>query len=110
MLLLYRAVADAVARSQLPASLRERVGRVLEGILAEEETHLGVVDQHDALLAGSREGLSPDALAMLDALARLTADDYVFSARLAVRQVIDMMQRYADPSGYRTEIEACAST
>lgn len=103
--LLYRAVADAVAASPLPEATRRRVGDVLEGILAEEATHLGIVDQHNGLLATPRDELSPDACTMLDALARLEAADYVFAAELAVEQVVAMMERYADGDAYRREIE-----
>ncbi len=108
VLLLYHTVADAVKRSSLPAVVRERVGSVLEGILSEEETHVGVVDQHNALLASAREGLSPDASAMLDALGKLELEDYVQPTELAVRQIVAMMQRYADPAQYRADIEAGA--
>lgn len=89
--------------------MRARVGAVLEGILAEEETHLGVVDEHNALLGTSRGDLSPEASAMLDALTTLTQEDYAFPAELAVRQVVSMMGRYADPARYRSEIEAGAT-
>jgi hypothetical protein len=53
VVLLYDAVARAVATSTLPPKVRDRVVSVLRGILAEEETHLGVADQHAALEASA---------------------------------------------------------
>jgi hypothetical protein len=53
VVLLYEAVARAVAASPLPPEIRDRVVSVLRGILAEEETHLGVADQHAALEASA---------------------------------------------------------
>jgi hypothetical protein len=105
--LLYRAVADAVAaEATLPEATRRRIGAVLESILAEEATHLGVVDQHNALLDAPRGELSAEARAMLDSLGRLEASDYVFAAELAVEQVVATMERYAEGDAYRREIEA----
>ena len=109
VLLLYRAVAAAVARSPLPGPVRARVAAVLDGILAEEETHVGVVEQHDALLATPRESLSEPARELLDALERLEVEDYRAAARDAVEQVAAMMERYADGARYRAEIESGAS-
>jgi len=43
---------------------------------------------------------------MLDALEALSAEDYWFAADLAVRQVAEMMEKYADAPAYRAEIEA----
>jgi hypothetical protein len=107
VLLLYAAVAQALRRSHLPDAVRIRVADVIDGILAEEETHVGVVDQHNALLALEehvRARLSRDAREMLDALAGLSAGDYRFAADLAVRQVASMMDKYAEPERYRAEI------
>jgi len=109
VLLLYRAAADAVRESSLPAPVRERVARVIDGILEEEEGHVGVVGQHAALLATPREELSREARDLLDRLATLTPDDYRIPAEMAVRAVVSMMERYCDPAGYRAEIEAGAS-
>jgi hypothetical protein len=108
VLLLYRVVADGVARSALPARIRERITGVIDRILAEEETHVGVVDQHNALLATPRDGVSRDACDMLDALAKLTAADYDFAAELAVAQVALMMEKYVDADAYRAEVESGA--
>jgi hypothetical protein len=110
VLLLYRAVADAVASSSLPWHVRERAAGVLEGILREEQTHLGVIDEHNALLQTPRGDLSEQAAAMLDALESVTDEDYAFPARLAVEQIVSMMGDYAQPGRYRQEIEAGART
>jgi hypothetical protein len=109
VMLLYGAVADAMGRSSLPPEMRSRVEAVLRSILDEEATHLGVIDQHNALLAASREALSDEACTLLDSLAKLSADDYRIPAEHAVRQVVSMMQRYADPDRQRSEIEASAT-
>jgi hypothetical protein len=105
VLLLYRAVAESVRASGLPTHVRDRVGRVLEEIVCEEETHLGVVDQHVALVAAERSALSPEARGMLLDLEHITEDDYVFAARLSVREVARMMARYADAAAWRRDIE-----
>ena len=76
VVLLYAAVAEAVARSALPEQIRKRIVALIEGILAEEEDHLGIVDQHNALLAADRTRLSPEARSMLDALDKLELADY----------------------------------
>lgn len=106
VMLLYAAVAAGVARSPLPESVRRRVGRVLDGILAEEATHLGVIDQHNALLATPRDDLSEEARSMLEGLARLEAEDYRAPAELAVRQIVAMMGLYADGDRYRAAIQS----
>ena len=105
VLLLYQAVADAVDRAPLPRATRERIVALIGGILAEEETHVGLVNQHNALLATPRSGLSRQAKQMLDALASLSADDYRFAAELAVSQVALMLNKYVDAPAYRAEIE-----
>lgn len=109
VMLLYRAVADAMLRSPLPAEVRERVAGVILRILAEEETHLGVLNQHNALLGLPRGDLSDQAASMLDALGELDDEDYRFPAERAVRQVLEMTGRYADAEGYRAEIESAAA-
>jgi hypothetical protein len=106
VLLLYRAVADAMREAPLAPELRERVATVIDGILEEEAEHVGVVGQHRALLETSREGLSEEARSLLDTLGKMTADDYRIPAEMAVRHVVAMMERYAEPERYRAEIEA----
>lgn len=108
VMLLYPAVAEGVRASSLPEATRSRVVRVLEGIVEEESTHLGVAAQHEALLASSPAGLPPEALGMLAALEKLEAEDYVHCAELSVRHVAEMMERYDEP-GRRAEIEARAA-
>lgn len=109
VLLLYRAVARAVDAASLPEDVRARVAEVLEGILAEEEGHVGVVDQHRALLETPREAVSDEARGMLDQLAKMTSGDFRLPAEMAVRHVAGMMERYADAERYRAEIEASAA-
>lgn len=110
VLLLYSAVARAIRNSPLPAPVRERVAGVIDRILSEEETHLGVVEQHNALLAAPRSDLSEEAVTMLDALRALDAEDYRFPAERAVRQVVRMTERYADAERYRAEIQSGAGS
>lgn len=109
VMLMYRAMADAIGRSALPADVREHVVGVIDRILSEEETHLGVVDQHNALLETPRGDLSHDAVSMLEALRQLEAEDYRFPAERAVRQVRKMTLRYLDAARYRAEIESAAT-
>ena len=108
VVLLYRAVADAIAASPLDETLRSRIGGVLESILVEEETHLGVLDQHAALHATDRSDLGFDAALMLDRLERLEESDYEIPARHAVAEVEGMMAQYSDPARRRAEIQAGA--
>lgn len=96
--------ADALHRSPI----RSRVVAVLASILEEEEQHLGVLSDRDALLAVDPSGLSDEARAMIEALGRLHADDYAFAAERSVDEVCEMMARYADPVAYRARIEAAA--
>lgn len=106
VVLLYRTVADAIAASALPSHIRERIVSVLESILAEEETHLGILDQHNVLLRTSRKHLSEDARTMLDSLETLGDEDYEHPAAHAVEQVAAMMRRYGNPARQRADIEA----
>lgn len=108
VMLLYGAVAAAVAGSWLPGRVRRRVGAVLDGILAEEATHLDVIDQHNALLEGPRESLSDNARRMLEELALLEAEDYRAPAELAVCEIVAKTRLYADGERYRAVIEASA--
>jgi hypothetical protein len=98
--LLYGAVIDALRRAtRLPSRVAEEVIVVLTMILRQEETHLAMVEQHNALLAADRAALSADAGALLDALGRLTEEDYEWTAELAVREVVPTMSCYARPVG-----------
>jgi hypothetical protein len=109
VVLLYGAVIEAVEASELPAEMKTRVAAELRRILAEEETHLEIEDQHNALLAADRSALGPRALELLDALGRLTADDYHAAAELSMLAIAKMMDRYAAGAGFRSEIEAGAA-
>jgi hypothetical protein len=104
--LLYAAVAHAVSRASLPARVRERVGAVLERILREGATHVGLLAQHDALLRADRAELPAEAREMLEALARIGAEDYRWAADRAVREIAGWLRRYAEPARFRAEIEA----
>jgi hypothetical protein len=111
--LYYQAVIEAVEASPLPPAVRDRVATRLRRILAEEETHLGVADQHDRLLATDRSRVGAGAAAQLDRLAALTADDYERAVELSMRQIVEMAGRYAAGPRYREEIasglpEGCA--
>ena len=109
VLLLYGAFARRMAHSPLPPGIRDRVIGVIESILIEEETHLGVVEQHNALLTAPRQELSAEARSMLDRLVKLSDDDYRFAAELSVSNVVAMVSRYSDGVAYRREIEARAA-
>lgn len=106
--LYYGAVIEAVERSELPAAVRERIAGVLRRILAEEETHLEIAEQHDALLRADRSRLGPRAVAMLEQLEALTVEDYEWAAELCMRHIAEMAARYAAGPAYRAEIEAPA--
>ena len=62
-----------------------------------------------ALLETDRGSLSEEAVQMLDALEKLTPEDYRWAAELSVREIVRSMSRYADPVRYRAEIEASAA-
>lgn len=109
VVLLYREVARHLAGSALPATLRGPVVAVLEGILEEEEGHLGVLDEHEALLGIDPAALSEQARGLVARLARLGPEDYVFAADHSVAEVCRMMAGYAHPAAQRTRIEAQAA-
>jgi hypothetical protein len=104
--LLYGAVIDALARSPLPRVVRERVTFVLTVILRQEETHLGLIAQHNALLAADRTRLSPAAVEALARLERLEGEDYEWAAELAVREVVRLYASYADAEKLRASLPA----
>ncbi len=105
VVLYYGAVIDAVEASDLPARVKAPVAAELRRILGEEETHLGIGEQHDALLAADRGALGPGAVSMLEALERLTVEDYHFAAELSLREVARMITRYASGAEFRRRIE-----
>jgi len=106
--LYYGAVLDAVERSDMPSELRGAVARQLRRILAEEDTHLSIATQHDALLRADRSGLSERTVALLDDLAKLSAEDYEWAADLSVREVVRLVGDYARGPAFRKDIEAAA--
>lgn len=107
--LYYQAVIDAVERSaSLPAAVREPVAAQLRRILAEEETHLGIADQHNRLREADRSGLGARTLELLERLDALTPADYAWAAELSMQRVVEMIGRYAAGDRYRAEIEASA--
>ena len=102
--LLYGAVIDALGRSSLPRALTERIAFILTVILRQEETHLGIVAQHNALLAADARGLSSGAVATLDRLALLAAGDYTWIAEVAVRQIVRTTAIYGEPERLRAHL------
>jgi len=104
--LYYAAVLDAIAASDLPPDLKEPLVRQLRRILAEEDTHLEIATQHNALLEADRAKLSPRTIELLDRLGALTEDDYEWAAELSMRQIVETVAHYADGARYRAEIEA----
>jgi hypothetical protein len=106
VVLYYGAVIDAVEASGLPAETRRRIATELRRILSEEETHLGIEAQHNALLAADRSALSPRAVELLEALERLTPEDYFAAAELAMREIAKSIARYAEGATFRREIES----
>jgi hypothetical protein len=106
VVLLYEAVIKAIATSSLSESIREACGTELRRILAEEETHLEIEDQHNALLAADRNKLSVQAAQMLSALEDLEVDDYQWAVRASMDEIVRMMSRYAEPTAFRAHIES----
>jgi hypothetical protein len=110
VVLYYGAVIQALeASAALSPDVRRRIAAELRRILAEEETHLEIEDQHNALLRADRSKLGPRAVEQLDALERLGAADYHWAAELSMREVARMIARYASGAEYRREIESGAA-
>lgn len=108
VLLLYQAIIDGLERSTLPPELRDEARAALQRILAEEEGHLEIVDQHNELLAADRTQLSAEACAALDMLSGLTAEDYRWCAELAVKEIVRTYAVYADAAAAIEEIRSAA--
>jgi len=100
--LFFPAVIEAVKRSRLPRPICERVEFVLTAILRQEETHLGFIEQHNALLKVDRSAVSRDAAETLEKLALLDDRDYLFTAELAVRKIIETYRGFADAQAIRS--------
>jgi hypothetical protein len=107
--LFFRAVIEAVKRSSLPDPMRERVEFVLTAILSQEETHLGFIEQHNALLAADRSSLSPAAAETLDKFALLSDEDYRSAAELAVSKIVETYRAFADADAARSRVTASAA-
>src|SRR5262249_17535922 len=72
----------------------------------QEETHLGLIAQHNALLACDRSRLSAAAVETLVRLGHLEAADYEWAAELAVREVVRLYAGYADAEKLRVALPA----
>jgi hypothetical protein len=107
--LYYGAVIDAVAASDLAPELKNPIVTQLRRILDEEDTHLEIATQHNALLAANRAGLTERTVELLQALEKLTTDDYEWAAELSMKEVVKMVGRYAAGPRFREEIEAVAA-
>ncbi len=108
--LLFGSVIEALNESSIPGDIIEQAKFVLGVILSQEEGHLGLLDQHNALLDVDRTGLSPRAVDMLEALARLDESDYRWTADLAVREMLRFNGIFADPARIRECLERGVST
>jgi hypothetical protein len=108
--LFYGTVIRMLERSRLPRTARERIEFVLTMILRQEETHLDLVKQHNALCGAERTGLSAEAIAVLEQLGRLTREDYEWVADLAVREIVRGQSEYAEPEALRARIMASAAS
>ncbi len=106
--LLYGSLIEAVQRSTLPKDIVGRVEFVLTAILAQEETHLEMVGQHNTLLEADRSTLSPEACEALDMLGKLTAEDYEWIADVAVQEIVPTIVRYADADAFHAMADAGA--
>ena len=102
--LYYGAVLDAIAASDLEPALKEPLLA-----LDEEDTHLEIATQHNHLLGADRAGLGARTVELLDALERLTADDYEYAAELSMNQIVKSIGRYAEGARFRAEIESGAA-
>jgi hypothetical protein len=107
--LYYGAVVEAVAASELPAVLKGPIEAQLRRILDEEDTHLEIATQHNALLAADRAALSPRTVELLEGLEKLGADDYEWAAELSMREVVKMIARYGEGPRFRAEIEGASA-
>jgi len=103
---LYAMLIEALERSTLPAQLKDRVRFILQLILSQEETHdVLLTEQHNALLATDRAKLSPEGCAMLDALERLTGEDYRWTTEFMMRAFVSWTGAFfADPAKVRATL------
>ena len=101
----YEAVIEAVAASELEPELKNPIVSQLRRILAEEDTHLEIATQHNALLEADRTGLGARAVEFLEALEALTTDDYEWAVELSMKEIVKTIGRYAEGPDFRAEIE-----
>ena len=106
--LYYGAVVDAIESSPLPAEIRRSLAAQLRRILAEEDTHLAIATQHNALLRADRSKLSERTVSLLGDLAKLSEEDYEWAADLSMREVVGLIGDYARGPAFRSEIQAAA--
>jgi hypothetical protein len=104
--LYYGAVIEAIAASNLAPELKTPILTQLRRILDEEDTHLQIATQHNALLEADRAGLGARTVELLEALETLTTEDYEWAADLSMKEIVKMIGRYADGPRFRAEIEA----
>ena len=107
--LYYQAVIDAVAASDLAPALKDPMVSQLRRILDEEDTHLEIATQHNALLEADRTGLGSRAVEFLEALETLTTDDYEWAVELSMKEIVKMIGRYGRGAEFRAEIEGTTS-
>lgn len=103
--LYYAAVIDAVVASGLTPDVKDPIVAQLRRILEEEDTHLEIATQHNALLSSDREGLSTRTVELLEGLEGLTTDDYEWAAELSMQEVVELIGRYAAGPAFRAELE-----
>jgi hypothetical protein len=103
--LYYGAVIETLAESDLAPDLKDPIVAQLRRILDEEDTHLEIATQHNALLAAERAGLGERTVELLEALDRLTVDDYEWAAELSMKEIVKMVGRYSAGPRFRREIE-----
>jgi len=101
---LHGAVGDALARSRLPRVVTEKVTAALAQGRGGTAPDAGPIAQHNALLATDRRTLSPAAVEAVEGLASLTPADYVWTAELAVREMVADYVPYADAGALRARL------
>lgn len=107
--LYYGAVLDAIAASDLEPALKDPLVARLRRILDEEDTHLEIATQHNHLLAADRKRLTPRTIELLDALEKLTVDDYEWAAELSMKHIVKSIERYVDGTLYPPELDSGAA-
>jgi hypothetical protein len=101
---LHGTVGDALARSRLSHTVTEKVTAALARGRGGTAADAGPIAQHNALLATDRRALSPAAVEAVEGLASLTPADYVWTAELAVREMVAAYVPYADAGALRARL------